>query len=1421
MQTSVVVRPNEMQTSKDEDVVLETTDPDEQTVPMDIDQEPEKLFTDEQYGLLVSMAEAFVKDDVNKDKTAAYVNQVKMNDKACSTSLAEDLIYLKIQGPNKTELKALVDCGATVSGIAEHCKTGLEWMSKHECKSRKGERLVTYANAQRSKTGRTYEDVKLTVAKTDVSVILPTMYEMPLPKGIDMILGLDWFRITNPIIDWTTGTVNLGTEKVNGYIEVVRLGEIGKISQKAMRRVASKSKESITCFHVTCMDDEGSCGRFAQNYEKNNVVAATLTRQRLEAILQNKQGQTSDTEVAPVTTTDDLLYEGVKKTHNKEMDQLLRQYQDIIKTDMSADDIRKMNDNPLRRSVMEMAINLVPEYGKIPYRPYRRLSPREEEECITVVNKYLDDGIIQPSNSPFGAAVLFAPKKCGKLRFCVDWRPLNAITEKNSAHVVDTHDCIDKLSGSKVWSTLDAAQGYHQIPIKEGDKGKTAFNTRHGHYEFNQMSFGLANAPAVYVQIFNRIFSGEAYRAGEATASQPKETLQERKRRIDKDPKADDLALNLFEICMQIYVDDIIVFSKTEEEHVRHLELVLQRLREYHIILLAQKCAFMLDKVTYLGHEITPEGIKPLDDKIQIVKDWPVPSSMTEIRQFLGLSGYYRKFIKGHSQIAKPLTDLTKKEAANDDGTLKEFPTEAREAFDILKERLSTAPVLKIPDVRSGGFHIQCDASEKGLGAVLYQKDETDGKMHPCAFASRVLTPQERKDYTSHKRRIYELELSALIFALDKWKMMLEGQAETTVDTDHKSLIWLQSQKELTPSQAMFLDCLSRYSLDIKYIKGEDNIPADALSRHPGFADELEKREKGKTDQTVVCTNSSEISFTFLRELYQRVHDGYQNDDDWKDRVEKAPYIQVEHYDIKLWYKTFKKNEKPPVLCIPSDKALIAQIFKENHEPPFVGHRMFKETLKRIQRNFYWFKMDTQIKNVCKSCNQCLRSKNYTGKPAGKMISKPDVIDRPWMSVSMDYCGPYHVDKRKTAKYVSEDESKVNQVLVVVCRLTKMAHFIPCKTTDTAEEAATLFIQEVVRLHGIADEYRSDRDKLFKSEFWKAVWKQLGTTIAMSTAHHHQTAANAERTIQELRKYLSIYAKEHNDWVRHLPLLEMAFNSSINSSTGLTPFELNTGSNPKMPIDLVSLPPHMNNKGRAWLNQLTENVADAKEAIVRAHTEMKLHYDKRHRTTSDKDGNPVFAKKGDFVLIRTADLKNVATLGRDVEEGLTGAIEPKWLPVYIGPFEVIEVCGNEDLNRKLKLSTQLYDRLQYDEFHVSQLKELVQRKNAVDLAETLPPPSLTKDDNEEYYIEKILGHCDIGKKGRIFKVKGHGYNDPSDHWWVPEDDMKHAESKVKEYFKDVANVRVINWTRQQAAAQSTKRKKQAKNLLLVCTAWAE
>ena len=444
---------------------------------------------------------------------------------------------------------------------------------------------------------------------------------------------------------------------------------------------------------------------------------------------------------------------------------VVREFLDVFPDDLPSLPPKQETDFP---------IDLVPGTAPISLPPYR-MAPAEFKELKAQLQELVDGGFIRPSISPWGAPVLFVNKKDGTWRLCVDYRQLNKVTIRNKYPLPRIDNLFDQLQGAKVFSKIDLRSGYHQIRIRESNVPKTAFKTRYGHYVFLVMSFRLTNGLAAFMDLMNRVFR----------------------------PYLDRFVI--------VFIDDILVCLRSESKHERHLDLVLQTLRRHQLYAKFNKCEFWLCRMGFLRHVVSVDGIYVDPQKVEAVANWEQPTMVTEVRSFLGLAGYYRRFIEGFSKITGPLHGLTRK------GVKFEWTDRCEGSFQTLKERLTSAPVLTLPEGNEG-FEVYNDASYQGLGCVLMQHKRV------VAYAFRQLKKHEL-NYPTH-----DLELAAVIFALKTWRHYLYG-ATCQIFTDHKSLKYLFTQKELNLKQRRWMELLKDYDCTIDYHPGKANVVADALSR--------------------------------------------------------------------------------------------------------------------------------------------------------------------------------------------------------------------------------------------------------------------------------------------------------------------------------------------------------------------------------------------------------------------------------------------------------------------------------------------------------------------------------------------------------------------------------------------------------------
>jgi hypothetical protein len=759
-----------------------------------------------------------------------------------------------------------------------------------------------------------------------------------------------------------------------------------------------------------------------------------------------------------------------------------------------------------------------------------------------------------------------------------DYRSLNSATVKSRYPLPNIEDLFDQVQGAKFFTKLDFDSAYHQVAVEPADVPKTAIVTRYGQFEYLVMPFGLCNAPATFTRLMNVVFA----------------------------PYLDTFVV--------VYLDDVLIYSKTLEEHITHLRKVFELLREHKLFAKRKKCVFAQPSVTYLGHIISADGIATDPAKVTAVQNWPVPTNVHDVRAFLGLCSYYRRFVPEFARVAAPLTDLTRYDVHE---VAELWGAAHQRAFDELKRLVTSAPLLAHADPTLP-YTLRTDASDYALGSVLMQ--EHAGQLHPVAYHSRKFTPAEAK-YGAYAR-----EMLAVIDSLRHFEHYVDGQ-RVTVESDQQALSWFFSQAHLDKQQARWLAALQAYDLELHYVKGRYNLVADALSRRPDH--------RGAS-----MAGISVASTSLMEQVLQaaRVDQRYQN------AVRLAAAHQLPGYAASdgVLYDVRRPNRRR--IVIPDGAHTLKRlILHEMHSAYTAGHQGFHKTLRRVSEHFWWPRLATDVKAYCSCCHVCLGCKASTQAPFGLLHSLPVPAGK-WEQISMDF-----VTGLPTAH-------GHDAVLVVTDRLTKMVLLIPTTTQVTAVRTAELFQQHVFARFGLPKVIVSDRDSKFVSAFWRALFKGLGTKLQYSSAYHPQSDGQTERVNRTMEQVLRAHCLEHGEkWDTHLHMVEFVLNSAVHVSTQLSPFELMYGYQPVVPATLSVQEPGTVLAAQEMLQDMATQLRLAQHNMERAQKQQQRQANKHRR-------DHVFTV-GDMVMLSTEHLSVGKHAGNKV------------LPKYIGPFAVVQVIN--------------------------------------------------------------------------------------------------------------------------------------------------
>jgi hypothetical protein len=1133
--------------------------------------------------------------------------------------------------------------------------------------------VVILADGTRQETSRMVASASLSIAsyKTEVDLMV-----LPLEQ-YDIILGMPWLEHVNPRIDWKRKELGLN---VAGQTLSIHTDTEPKKPTKVRKQ---KQKQKPTSAIV--VDDPPSHEAAAAQVAPPAASKSNALRTYFLSVLQFKKEarrNREDVYLCLVRTADAEPAEEDKKKSKEDQElqrmaeEMMEEYKDVFPAELPA-------GLPPKRSI-EHKIELV--LGSQPTsRGVYRMSTAELDELKKQLQELTDLGFIRPSESPYGAPVLFVKKKDGVLRMCVDYRALNKVTIKNKYPLPHMSELFDQTQGAKYFSKIDLRSGYHQVRIADEDVPKTAFRTRYGHFEFMVLPFGLTNAPATFMHLMQTIFR----------------------------PFLDEFVI--------VFLDDVLIYSKTLEEHKKHIEMVLDLLRLHKLYAKKSKCEFFRHRIEFLGHTLSSEGKGMQEDKVKAIREWPVPKNAHEIRSFLGLAGWYQEFVKHFSAIVAPISELTHKDKAF------EWTNVQQEAFEQLKEAVSSAPVLVLPN-KHLPFVLQTDASGVAVGASLNQ-DQGKG-LQPVAFLSQKLQPAETR-YPVH-----EQELLAVIVALKKWRHYLHG-TKVLVQTDHKSLTYLHSQPHLSNRQLRWMEFLAQFDLEIEYKKGKENVVADALSRRVDH----EAKEEGS-----LKVNATSVSCLTANELVSQIKKAYKLDEKCRAILKKPKLDHAFRVKDSVIYKEQR-------IYIPDSKSIKQQILHESHDSPLSGHVGVAKTIELVTRRFYWPGMHAEIKAYVTSCLPCQSNKPGNQLPMGLLQPLP-VPSKKWEQVTMDLI-----------TQLPRTKAGNDAIVVWVDKLSKQVHFAATQSTVTAVELAKLFYREVVRHHGIPSSIVSDRDVRFTSNFWKALWQQTGTKLAMSTAYHPQSDGQTERANRTLEDMLRAYANYQQDnWDEQLVAAEIACNNSEQASTGYSPFFLSAGQHPNLPIleAIREADASTNPTANEMLQNMTQALQQARENLLVAQNRQQ-RYANEHRREK------VFAE-GDMVLLSTANLRNENRA-------------PKLSPKYVGPFPISRVVSAVAYELALPATMKIHPV-----FHISKLREYKdgsqQFPDREQEQQSRPVSEEVIDGEEAWEVEQVVDKRERRRgRGRPvveYLVRWKGYPD-WEKTWEPERNLRTATEAVEEY----------------------------------------
>ena len=892
-------------------------------------------------------------------------------------------------------------------------------------------------------------------------------------------------------------------------------------------------------------------------------------------------------------------------------------------------------------------------------RPYR-VSPKIKQQIEEQVEDMLKNDIIEPSNSIWAAPVVMCKKKDGTYRFAVDYRDLNAVTEPINFPLPRLEDVIDSVgeNNSKIFTVLDLKAGFHQIPLDENTAHKTTFVTHNGAYSFKRIPYGIRNGPVAFQTAMSFVL-----------------------RNIN------------FKYAL-VYVDDILIHSSTFDEHLVHLQNVFDRLNEANLKLQPKKCRFAAQRVEYLGHYFSKHGIEVNPAKLEVVKTYPIPKTRKQLKAFLGLTNYYRRFVKDYAKITAPLNSLLRKD------TEYNWTKKCDEAFNFLKEKLMSSPILAFANTQKP-FFISVDASGSALGFVLSQMD-SEGREVVISYGGRALRGTELK------WNICEQECLALVEAIKHCRPYISHN-HFTVYSDNIALKWLQKIKDENGRLGRWSLKLQGYNFTIEHKPGIKNQNADALSRRSYNSPEqnAEKETQDKTQLQDLPNKDQEVQ-------YVQTHFEYTDDESnfvsalqqLPTENEEQPALPSREPSISSKSKTdiaklqkncdeigqmynYMVNGKLPDNRIEQQKLIISSeqyVVRDNVLYHFVdakskkhkrgeesfsqlvvpkclredvilayhdgnAHLGFDKTYSAIRAKYYWPKMYSDIDIHVKTCDTCQKCKRNYNNDKAPLTPLP-VPSRPFSRLHMDILGP-----------LTTTTEKHKYILLVVCAFTGWCECFPLKSQESSVIAQILY-SEIFCRYGSPDVIVSDRGQNFMSKLVSALCELFQVTRHHTSSFHPECNSVVERTNSTLAQAIRSYCNvEQNNWHKQLPAIMMAFRNAQSATTGYTPYELVFGRQMRTPLDTALIPKETLTK---TAQEHMQELVDSLKLTNLLVTSNRLAAQARQKQQHDRT-----AKEPDFRLRQQVMLK---------KQNITPGLSKKLCPKFDGPFYITKVGPNHTFN---------------------------------------------------------------------------------------------------------------------------------------------
>ncbi len=1252
----------------------------------------------------------------------------------------------------RVELRVLVDTGSQEEFISPRMAAKLGISIKTGLFG-----LAVTAFGDSCQLTRRAEDVELTIEGANPLSLLASSFttkkwnfiEKELGDSYDMIIGTKFLReygadvlLSKNVVRFTTNALGAvieakieADEESEGATDQEVINQIGVEGEDHNKEFNEKMSELARTQYPDMIMTPDELEELGKQHKELRIYAIKLRMREGEVSMVNAVGRVTQDLVSTTISEEEKkraeLPEPDGTRARNEVEKLVKEFPSVFTDELPAiDPSTPLKSNEGIKIVLKEDAQPTGRYGP-------RLTYEENEEAAKMIKELTAKGFIRPSRSPWGAPMFLVAKPDGTKRMVIDYRALNTLTVRNRYPLPRSDVLFDKLGKAQYFSKIDLRTGYWQIRMEEESIPLTAFTSSFGHYEWTVLPMGLTNAPAEFMNMMQNVFRNE----------------------IEKK-------------FVLAFLDDILIYSNTYEEHLAHIRAVLMRLREMKLHAKLSKCSFFKQEVQFLGHYVGRGFTRMIDGKVDAVKNWPIPTTQKDVEQFVGFINFYRRFVQDLSRIAAPLTKLCGSSRRKDANGTRLPPKvkfiwtdEQQESFDKLKELIAKAPCLAIADPKRE-FIIHTDASGYATGAVLMQK--YDQGLRPVAFLSKKMLPAEI-NYPVH-----EQELLAILHAMKAWRHYLSGK-KFKILTDHQSLQYIKSSKMATGRQQRWAAEFSEFEFEIGYAPGATNVVADALSRSAaGGPPDMEDQTEGDKDSDDTGTGPLLINAILeLPPIPVRVREVAREDADYQKLLKLSDEELEKMNRVKSDGLLYVKGDDTEYLVIPKNEKLRHWCLSYAHDAQVSAHRSSAKMIEWLRNRLWWPTLSVDASRYAETCPECQRNKPDNRGRQGMPMS----LETPLFAfdtVGIDFIGPLPVTPRGN-----------RYIMTVVDKLTRYVLYIPMPPAS-AQGVFEILDRYVLGVFGTPSKIISDRDTRFTSLWWEGLWKHMRGELKRSTAFHPQTDGSAERenrtVIEALRAFVG---GDQVNWDILLPSLQRAHNSSVNASTGASPDMLLFGRELTSEFDNQLNLENGNDRrvhpGATELHQLRE------AAIKRARLVIEKQQE-RQRNNSMKGRRPADIKVGDSVWLNSKNLS-------DNSEGEARKLKA----ISRGPFKVLEMKGSNAAVLELPNGTRFHPTINLDllKKHIDDDGEFPDRPIRDPISQPIvEDPSkggpLSVEEGE-YEVQSIRDKRTRHGKTQ-YKVRWKGYRASEDSW-QDEEDCINSSKLIAEYEEKLLakmNARVSN-----------------------------